>query len=326
MHEEIVGDVKRPLIILLGAVCFVLLIACANVANLLLTRAASRQRELAIRAALGAGRRRLLRQMLTESLLLGLIGGAAGLLVAAWCTDALQTLAPASLPRLADVAVDRQVIAYAAWRISAHRPALRHRSGTPRGAPRLRRAPEGRRPHRIGRGSRPPGPRRVGDRGAGDRPRAAGRRRPAGAQRHRAEQPGSGLRLDRRAHPPPRPAGGEVHDAGAHRGILRPADRTAVSVAGCRSLGGRLVAAPLAAAGFGNDQHRRTAAVAGRRAEHSGPVRLGHAGLLRHAADPAASRADVHPGGCTASPGGRPRQRIVRPTGSFRTRIRLAGG
>ncbi|HJR59603.1 MAG TPA: ABC transporter permease [Vicinamibacterales bacterium] len=113
MHEEMVGDVKRPLMILLGAVCFVLLIACANVANLLLTRAASRQRELAIRSALGAGRGRLLRQMLTESLLLGLIGGAAGLLLAAWCTDLLQTLAPAGLPRLSTIAVDRQVIVYA---------------------------------------------------------------------------------------------------------------------------------------------------------------------------------------------------------------------
>ena len=114
MHEELVGDVKRPLLILLGAVCFVLLIACANVANLLLTRAASRQRELAIRAALGASRGRLARLVLTESVILGLLGGAAGLMLAAVSTDLLQTLAPAELPRLSEITIDRRVLAYAA--------------------------------------------------------------------------------------------------------------------------------------------------------------------------------------------------------------------
>ena len=114
MHEEIVGDVTRPLLILLGAVCFVLLIACANVANLLLTRAASRQKELAIRGALGAGRARLVRQMLTESVLLGALGGVAGLLIAAWGVDLLHTLAPTNVPRLALVTIDPRVLAYTA--------------------------------------------------------------------------------------------------------------------------------------------------------------------------------------------------------------------
>jgi predicted permease len=114
MHEEIVGDVRQPLLILLGAVCFVLLIACANVANLLLTRAASRQKELAIRAALGAGRRRLIRQMLTESLVLAFAGGIAGLLVAAWGLQTLQSLAPSNVPRLSSVRIDVPVILYTA--------------------------------------------------------------------------------------------------------------------------------------------------------------------------------------------------------------------
>jgi putative ABC transport system permease protein len=112
MHEEIVGDVRRPLLILIGAAGFVLLIACANVANLLLTRAASRQKELAIRAALGAGRRRLIGQMLTESLVLAVAGGAAGLMFAAWGIQTLQSLAPSNLPRLTGIHIDTAVILY----------------------------------------------------------------------------------------------------------------------------------------------------------------------------------------------------------------------
>jgi putative ABC transport system permease protein len=112
LHDEIVGDVRQPLLILGGAVCFVLLIACANVANLLLTRAASRQKELAIRAALGAGRGRLIRQMLTESLVLALAGGGAGLLLSAWGVDVLQAMAPPNVPRLSSIRIDMTVVLY----------------------------------------------------------------------------------------------------------------------------------------------------------------------------------------------------------------------
>jgi putative ABC transport system permease protein len=112
MHEEIVGDVREPLLILFGTAGLVLLIACANVANLLLARAASRQRELAIRTALGAGRRRLIAQLLTESLVLATVGGAAGLLLAAGGIQALPSLAPSDLPRLTGVRIDTSVILY----------------------------------------------------------------------------------------------------------------------------------------------------------------------------------------------------------------------
>jgi len=112
LRTQIVGDYQKPLVVLLVAVGFILLIACANVANLMMARTTARDREIAIRRALGAGQVRLIRQMLTESVLLASLGGTLGLLLATWGVQLLLGLTPRGVPRLESVAVDRWALLF----------------------------------------------------------------------------------------------------------------------------------------------------------------------------------------------------------------------
>ncbi len=112
LHAQIVGDVRASLFVLLGSVGFVLLIACANVANLLLARATGRQREIAVRSALGAGRARVIRHLMTESAILAVVGGVAGLVLAYAAIQTLIALSPQNLPRLSEIGIDYTAVAF----------------------------------------------------------------------------------------------------------------------------------------------------------------------------------------------------------------------
>ena len=114
LHDQLVGQIRPALLVFSGAVALVLLIACANVANLLLARATAREREMAVRAALGAGRKRLVRQMLTESLVLAVAGGLLGLVLAWWGVQGLKAAAPPTLPRLEEIGLDPVALAFTA--------------------------------------------------------------------------------------------------------------------------------------------------------------------------------------------------------------------
>ena len=212
--DALTGDVKPAILLMLAAVGLLLVVATANVANLQLARAAVRRRELAIRSALGAGSGRLARQCLIENLLLGLLGGGAGLALAAVLHAALPSLLPADFPRLEDVAFDARVqlftMAVALVTGRRIRPAARAPgvAGESRSSADRRCARTCWREHAIPYVSRARDDH--GDAGR-TRVRAAGRRRPADPQLHRAARHRHRVRPPQRAHGSPLAAGRRVH-------------------------------------------------------------------------------------------------------------------
>ena len=233
LRDQMVGSARTSLLVIAAAVAFVLLIACVNVANLLLARGASRQRELSIRLALGAGRARLARQLLTESVVLAGTGGALGLMLAWAGMRALVRLDAGALPRMADAGIDGTVLAVHRRDLDRHRPARRRRACA---ATVLTRRPERTRRERSGhqRRSREPS----AARGARRRPGRDGARGPrrlgaARANLPRARARESRIRAGERTRAQVQFESRQVqHPVGRHR-VLRPARHESGVGAGC---------------------------------------------------------------------------------------------
>ena len=201
LQDSITGKARSALLVLLGAVGFLLLVACANVANLLLAQASARERELAIRSALGAARGRLIRQFLTEAFLLSLVGGGLGVLAALGGVAGLVALAPENLPRLDSVSISIPVLAFAFLLSTAVAAGLGAFTAAPRDVGGPAQGPRGRRARTGGLARQPA--RRPGHRGGADRDHAGSRGRSGIAR----AQPDEGARSESRV-----PRGQDRHD------------------------------------------------------------------------------------------------------------------
>ena len=292
LREQLVGDTRPTLYMLFGAVALVLLIACANVANLLLARATGRTSELAVRAALGAGRGRIVGQLMIESLVLAAVSAAVGLGLARWGVAAFVALAPAGLPRAAEIGIDGACPRLHARGVGRGEPAVRHAAG---GAGVARRSQRIAAPGRTRRGGqrRRAIPRRAGRRRSRARGRARRRRVAAGAQLHCARPRRARLRERSRARGADDGAGERSRRRTARDQHLRDAAATPRGAAGRQSTVAGVRGLP------GTDDAlerrllaRRRARPGGRRRHRAaGGLHRRHAGLLPHDDDSGEPRA-----------------------------------